>query len=149
MSSVFGAVPEYPQSAVPNDITPASHTDIPLWHENAPTKSPFADPGNEHSDADVSQEMDIDSPLVQVCSSIHASHPVTSYELPIPSSVHTSPSPFSLEFTDLRTSPPAGLQHKSSLLVTSGPCRPNQRNVRTWSTTRKTPMAASIVKDHS
>ncbi|KAI0251787.1 hypothetical protein BJV78DRAFT_1208748 [Lactifluus subvellereus] len=63
MSSVLGAVPEDPYSAVPSDITPASHTDIPLRDENAPTKSPFADPGTEHSDADDSHGLDIESPL--------------------------------------------------------------------------------------
>ncbi|KAI0251433.1 hypothetical protein BJV78DRAFT_1211555, partial [Lactifluus subvellereus] len=73
MSSVLGAVPEDPHRAVPNDITPVSYADIPLRDENASTKSPFANPGNEHPDADVSHELDIESLLVQVCSSIHAS----------------------------------------------------------------------------
>ncbi|KAI0251475.1 hypothetical protein BJV78DRAFT_1211895 [Lactifluus subvellereus] len=139
MSLVPGAVPEDSHSAIPNDISPASHADIPLRDENAPTESPFADPGTERSDADVCHELDIESPLPSPTRFQHTRipsspptlpeirvpersfSPVTSYEVTIPSSVHNTPSPFSLEFTDLRTPPPAGLQHKSSPLVTSSP----------------------------
>ncbi|KAI0251481.1 hypothetical protein BJV78DRAFT_1211970 [Lactifluus subvellereus] len=139
MSLVPGTVPEDSHSAVPNDISPASHADIPLRDENAPTESPFADPGTERSDADVCHELDIESPLPSPTRFQHTRipsspptlpeirvpersfSPVTSYEVTIPSSVHNTPSPFSLEFTDLRTPPPAGLQHKSSPLVTSSP----------------------------
>ena len=44
----------------------------------------------------------------------------------IPLSVHSSPASLSLEFTDPRTPPPAGLQYKSSPLVsvvTSSPIK--------------------------
>ena len=144
MSSVLGTVPEDTRSAVPNDIAPASHVDIPLRDENAPTKSPFVDAGTEHSDADASHEMDVELPLPSSGVFEHTRipsfpptlpeirvpersfSPVTSYEFSIPLSVHSSPSPLSLEFTDLRTPPPAGLQYKSSPLVsivTSSPIK--------------------------
>ena len=135
MSSILGTVPEDTRRVVPNNITPASHADIPLRDENAPTKSPFVDPGTEHSDANAPHEMDVESTLPSSSVFKYARipsfsptlpeirvpeqsfSPVTSYEFSIPLSVHSSPSPLSLDFTDLRTPPPAGLQHKSSPLV--------------------------------
>jgi hypothetical protein len=47
--------------------------------------------------------------------------PVASFEFPVPLSARESPSPFSVEFSDLRTPPPAGLKHKSSPLASSSP----------------------------
>jgi len=47
--------------------------------------------------------------------------PVASLELPIPLSARESPSPFSVEFSDVRTPPPAGLKFTSSPLATSTP----------------------------
>jgi len=47
--------------------------------------------------------------------------PVASLELPVPLSARESPSPFSVEFSDVRTPPPAGLKLTSSPLATSTP----------------------------
>ncbi|KAI0277001.1 hypothetical protein BGY98DRAFT_1187464 [Russula aff. rugulosa BPL654] len=47
--------------------------------------------------------------------------PVASFELPVPLSARESPSPFSVEFSDMRTPPPAGLKFTSSPLATSTP----------------------------
>ncbi|KAI0246310.1 hypothetical protein BJV78DRAFT_172881 [Lactifluus subvellereus] len=119
MSSVLGTVPEGPHSAVPM-TSPAPHVGIPLRDENAPTKSPFADPGTEHSAADTCDELDVGSvlstpsmfqhtrirssppTLAEIRVPERSFYPVASFEFPIPLG---NPSPLSLECTDLRTTP--------------------------------------------
>jgi hypothetical protein len=138
MSSGSGVVPEEPLGATPNDVTPTSHTGLPR-DEDAPTVSPFADSVIEYSAADASHELDIESPLPSPGFSQHTRipssppilpeinipersfSPVASIELPVPLSVHNTPSPFTLEFKDLRTPPPARLKYKTSPLATSSP----------------------------
>ncbi len=47
--------------------------------------------------------------------------PVASLEFPVPLSARESPSPFGVEFSNVRTPPPAGLKLTSSPLATSAP----------------------------
>ncbi|KAH9971668.1 hypothetical protein BGW80DRAFT_1319117 [Lactifluus volemus] len=137
-------VPEKPYSAPRNDIKISSDADLPPRDENLPVDSPFSGQDIEHSEsvADASQEVDVDSPLPspnfpqfpripslpptlpEIRMTERSFSPVASIEVPIPQSVHNTPSPFSLEFKDLRTPPPAGLKFKSSPLASSAETQP-------------------------
>jgi hypothetical protein len=103
------------------------------------TESPFADPGTKYLGIDASYEMNTEIPLptpilvehTRVASTPptlpeiqvpeRSFSPVASLEFPIPLSARETPSPFSLEFSDARTPPPAGLKYKNSPLAASSP----------------------------
>lgn len=139
MSSVLVPTPDRPQVDAPNVQTLNPQADLPPQEQRAPTESPFADPGTHQPDVVASHEMDIEVPLptpvlydhMRISSTpptlpeIHVPDrsfsPVASFEFPVPLSARESPSPFSVEFSDLRTPPPAGLKHKSSPLASSSP----------------------------
>jgi len=136
MSSVFAAVPAGPHDDAPEIRLFTPHTDLPPPDEDAPKESPFADSGTEQV-VDASHESDIEVPLptpimfqqARISSTPptlpeirvpeRSFSPVASLELPVPLSARESPSPFSVEFSDVRTPPPAGLKFTSSPLATS------------------------------
>jgi hypothetical protein len=128
MPSVFAAV-----SAGPHDDAPS---DLPPRNEDAPEESPFADSGTEHQVVDASDiEVPLPTPIMFQETRISSTppslpeirvpdrsfSPVASFEFPVPLSARESPSPFSVEFSDVRTPPPAGLKFTSSPLATSTP----------------------------
>lgn len=134
MSSVLAAVPEGPHGDAPGDGTLNPHIDLPPQAEDAPKESPFAD-----SVVDASRDLDIEVPLPtpimfqqsrisstpptlpEIRVPERSFSPVASLELPVPLSARESPSPFSVEFSDVRSPPPAGLKFTSSPLATSTP----------------------------
>ena len=131
MSSVFAGVPAGPRDA------PESRTDVAQQDEDAPNESPFADSGAEPQFVDASHESDIEVPLptpimfqqTRITSTPptlpeirvpeRSFSPVASLEFPVPLSARESPSPFSVEFSDVRSPPPAGLKFTSSPLASS------------------------------
>jgi hypothetical protein len=137
MPSVFAAVPEEPHDDAPDNRMLTPHTDLPTRDEDASKESPFADSGTEHQVVDASRESDIEVPLptpimfqeTRISSTPpslpeirvpeRSFSPVASFEFPVPLSARESPSPFSVEFSDVRTPPPAGLKFTSSPLATS------------------------------
>ena len=139
MSSALVSTQEVPRVDVPNDQTPTLQADLPPQGQQAPTESPFSDPGTQQLDVDASHEFDTEVPLptpilydhARISSTpptlpeIHVPErsfsPVASLEFPVPLSARDTPSPFSVEFSDLRTPPPAGLKHKSSPLASPSP----------------------------
>jgi hypothetical protein len=104
-----------------------------------PTESPFADTGTEHADVYASREVDDEVPLPTPVLFEHTRitstpptlpeiqvpersfSPVASLEFPVPLSARDTPSPFTVEFSDMRTPPPAGLKYKSSPLAGASP----------------------------
>ena len=104
-----------------------------------PKGSADVDSGTEHQVVDASCGLDIEVPLptpimfeqTRISSNPptlpeirvpeRSFSPAASLELPIPLSARESPSPFSVEFSDVRTPPPAGLKFTSSPLATSTP----------------------------
>ena len=133
MSPVLAGIPEGPHDA------PESRTEVLPQDEDGPNESPFADSGTEHQFVDASHELDMEVPLptpimfqqTRISSTPptlpeirvpeRSFSPVASYELPVPLSARESPSPFSVEFSDVRSPPPAGLKFTSSPLATSTP----------------------------
>ena len=92
----------------------------------------------EHQVADASRELDVEvlpTPIMfeqtRVTSNLptlpeirvpeRSFSPVASSEFPIPLSARESPSPYSVEFSNVRAPPPAGLMFASSPLATSAP----------------------------
>ena len=141
MSSVLAAVPEGPHGDGPGNQTLNPHTDLPPPDDDAPKESPFAD-----SVVDASRELDIEVPLPtpimfqqpritstpptlpEIRVPERSFSPVASFELPVPLSARESPSPFSVEFSDMRSPPPAGLKFTSSPLATSTPAQAETEN---------------------
>ena len=139
MSSVMVPTPDGPRVNAPNVQILTPQADLPPQEQKAPTESPFADPGTQQPDVDASHELDTEVPLptpvlydnMRISSTpptmpeIHVPErsfsPVASLEFPVPLSARETPSPFSVEFSDTRTPPPAGLKHKSSPLANSSP----------------------------
>lgn len=140
MSSVMVFPPVVPRDDdASSDRTLIPHTDLPPRDQNVPTESPFVDPGSKHLDTDASHELDTEVPLPTPILVEHTRvtsrpptlpeiqvpersfSPVASLEFPIPLSARETPSPFSVEFSDTRTPPPAGLKYKNSPLATSSP----------------------------
>jgi hypothetical protein len=134
VSSVLAAVPEGPHGDAPGNRILNPQSDLP--REDAPKESPFAD-----SVVDASRELDIEVPLPtpimfqqprisstpptlpEIRVPERSFSPVASLELPVPLSARESPSPFSVEFSDVRSPPPAGLKFTSSPLATSTPAQ--------------------------
>lgn len=148
MPSVLGAIPEVPQGGASNNQTLSPPADFPSRDEKAPTGSSFVDPRTEQQVVDVSHDLDTEVPLPTPILFEHTRipsipptlpeirvpersfSPVASFELPVPLSARESPSPFSTEFSDLRTPPPAGLKFRSSPLAVPTP-QPVQTTVKT------------------
>jgi hypothetical protein len=132
MSSVMATVPEESH----NDAT---HNSMLTPNADPPKESADVDSGTEHQVIDAPCELDIEVPLptpimfeqTRISSNPptlpeirvpeRSFSPVASLELPVPLSARESPSPFSVEFSDVRTPPPAGLKFASSPLATSTP----------------------------
>jgi hypothetical protein len=132
MSSVMATVPEESH----NDAT---HNWMLTPNADPPKESADVDSGTEYQVIDAPCELDIEVPLptpimfeqTRISSNPptlpeirvpeRSFSPVASLELPVPLSARESPSPFSVEFSDVRTPPPAGLKFASSLLATSTP----------------------------
>jgi len=139
MSSVLEDVPVEPSSGQSNQRRLTPPTGLPAPNENTSSVSPFIDPGPEQPVVDASQELDMEVPLPTPILYEHTRisstpptlpeirvpersfSPVASFEFPVPLSARDSPSPFTAEFSDLRTPPPEGLKYKSSPLATSSP----------------------------
>ena len=139
MSSVLVPTPDVPRVDALNNQTLTPQAELPPQEQKVPTESPFADPGTQQPDIDASHELDTEVPLPtpvlydhgRISSTpptlpeIHVPErsfsPVASLEFPVPLSARETPSPFSVEFSDVRTPPPAGLRHKSSPLASSSP----------------------------
>jgi hypothetical protein len=141
MESVMVPTPVVPRDDASSNRTLVPHTDLPPQDQDqkALTDSPFADPNTNHTDDGASHEQDIEVPLPTPVMLEHTRitstppmlpeiqvpersfSPVASFEFPVPLSARETPSPFSLEFADARTPPPAGLKYKNSPLATSSP----------------------------
>lgn len=137
--SVMAPVPEESRDyATPNRIL-SPNTDPSPRYEDAPKESADVDSGTEHQVVNASRELDIEVPLptpimfeqTRISSNPptlpeirvpeRSFSPVASLELHVPLSARESPSPFSVEFSNMRTPPPAGLKFASSPLATSSP----------------------------
>jgi hypothetical protein len=138
MSSVFAGVPTDPHDDASQSRMLTPRMDVPPRDDDAPKESPFADSGAEQF-VDASHEYDIEVPLptpimfqqTRIASTPptlpeirvpeRSFSPVASLEFPVPLSARESPSPFSVEFSDVRSPPPAGLKFTSSPLASSTP----------------------------
>jgi hypothetical protein len=132
-------ISDVPRVDTPNAQLLVPQIDLPPQEQKAPTESPFADPGTQQLDVDASHELDTEVPLptpvlydhMRISSTpptlpeIHVPErsfsPVASLEFPVPLSARDTPSPFSVEFSNTRTPPPAAVKHKSSPLASSSP----------------------------
>jgi hypothetical protein len=139
MSSAMATVPEESHDDVTHTRMLAPNTAPSSRDEDAPKESADIDSGTEHQVVDASRELDIevqlptpimfdqtrissDPPtLPEIRVPERSFSPVASLELPVPVSARESPSPFSIEFSDVRTPPPAGLKFTRSPLATSTP----------------------------
>lgn len=137
MSSVFGATPVGSRGRTSDTRALPPLPELPPKYESAPTQSPFVDPGTESPvDAyEVDTEVPLPTPVMfqhprvsstpptlpEIRVPERSFSPVASLEFPVPLSARETPSPFSVEFADARTPPPAGLKHKGSPLATSSP----------------------------
>jgi hypothetical protein len=139
MSSVMATVPEESHDDTTHNrmLTPNNYPSP--WDEDPPKESADVDSGAEHQVVDASRELDIEVPLptpimfeqTRISSNPptlpeirvpeRSFSPVASLELPVPVSARESPSPFTVEFSNVRTPPPAGLKFASSPLATSTP----------------------------
>jgi hypothetical protein len=122
-----------PMSSVMTTVTEESHDEDP------PIESVNVDSGTEYQVIDAPSGSDVEVPfptpimfeqtrissnpptLPEIRVPERSFSPVASFELPVPLSARESPSPFSVEFSDMRTPPPAGLKFTSSPLATSTP----------------------------
>jgi hypothetical protein len=139
MSSVMATVPEESHDdATLNRILTPNTAPSPRV-EDTPKEFADVDSGAEAQVVDASRELDIELPfptpimfeqtrissnpptLPEIRVPERSFSPVASLELPVPVSARESPSPFSVEFSDVRTPPPAGLKFTSSPLATSTP----------------------------
>ncbi|KAF8498492.1 hypothetical protein F5888DRAFT_1802691 [Russula emetica] len=135
MSSVMATVPEESHDEASDNRMLSPNSDPSPRDEK---ESADVDPGTEQV-VDASCGLDIEVPLptpimfeqTRISSNPptlpeirvpeRSFSPVASLELPVPLSARESPSPFSVEFSDMRTPPPAGLKFTSSPLATSAP----------------------------
>lgn len=147
MSSAFAGAPTESHDDAPQGRMLTPHMDVPPRDEDAPKESPFADSGAEHQFVDASHEYDIEVPLptpimfqqTRIASTPptlpeirvpeRSFSPVASLEFPVPLSARESPSPFSVEFSDVRSPPPAGLKFASSPLASSTPTEPEPTTI--------------------
>jgi hypothetical protein len=139
MSLVMATVPEESHDdATHNRMLAANSAPLPPV-EDPPKGSADVDSGTVHQVVDASCGLDIEVPLptpimfeqTRISSNPptlpeirvpeRSFSPVASLELPVPLSARESPSPFSVEFSDVRTPPPAGLKFTRSPLATSTP----------------------------
>jgi len=139
MPSVLEVVPVASSAGQSNQRRLTPPTGLPPPNETASSESPFINPGTEQPAVDASQELEMDVPLPTPILYQHSRisstppmlpeirvpdrsfSPVASLEFPVPLSARDSPSPFTAEFSDLRTPPPEGLKYKSSPLAASSP----------------------------
>jgi hypothetical protein len=136
----YAEIAEKLHTPMPSVFAAAPHDDAPTdLSSDAPKESPFDDSGTEHQVVDAPGELEIEVPLptpimfqeTRVSSTPpslpeirvpeRSFSPVASFEFPVPLSARESPSPFSVEFSDVRSPPPAGLKFTSSPLATSTP----------------------------
>ena len=143
MSSVMATLPEESHDNTTHNrmLTPNTtpNTGPSPRDEDPPKQSADVDSSTEYQVVDASRGLDIEVPLptpimfeqTRISSNPptlpeirvpeRSFSPVASFELPVPLSARESPSPFSVEFSDVRTPPPAGLKFTSSPLATSTP----------------------------
>jgi hypothetical protein len=139
MSSFMATVPEESHGDATHNRMFTPNTVPSPRDEDAPKESADVNSGTEYQVVDASRELDIEVPLptpimfeeTRISSNPptlpeirvpeRSFSPVASLELPVPLSARESPSPFSVEFSDVRTPPPAGLKFTSSPLATSTP----------------------------
>ncbi|KAI9507674.1 hypothetical protein F5148DRAFT_1376386 [Russula earlei] len=110
MSSVLGTVPENASPFVDPDANHPAPVASHNWGTDDPLPTPIL---VNHSR--VSSKPPI-LPEIRVPDS-----PAPSLEIPVPLSARESPSPFTVEFSNLRIPPPEGLKYKSSPLATASP----------------------------
>jgi hypothetical protein len=141
MSSVMATVPEESHEDATHNRMLTPTTDPSPRDRDPPKESANVGPGTEQV-IDASRGLDIEVPLPtpimfeqteqtrissypptlpEIRVPERSFSPVASIELPVPLSARESPSPFSVEFSDMRTPPPAGLKFTSSPLATSAP----------------------------
>jgi len=139
MSSGMAAVPEESHDDANHNRMLTPDTDPSQRGEDVPKESADVDLGSGYQVVDASRELDVEVPLptpimfepTRISSNPptlpeirvpeRSFSPVASLEFPVPLSARESPSPFSVEFSDMRTPPPAGLKFTSSPLATSNP----------------------------
>jgi hypothetical protein len=140
MPSVLGAVPEEREPVASDDMVVPSHGDPSTQGGNTHTMSPFVDAAAVQQPIDnPSDESDDEWPLPspnalqqtriaslpptlpQISVTERSFSPVSSLEFPVPLSVHNTPSPFSVEFSDVGGPPATESNYKSSPLATSTP----------------------------
>jgi hypothetical protein len=137
MSSVMATVQEESHDDATHNRMLTSITDPSPPHVDYPKQSTDVDLNTQIVDAP--RELDIEVPLptpimfeqTRISSNPptlpeirvpeRSFSPAASFELPVPLSARESPSPFSVEFSDVRTPPPAGLKFTSSPLAISTP----------------------------
>ncbi len=138
MTSVMAAVPEESHDEATHNWMPTPNADPSPRVEDAPKESANVDSGTEQI-VDASRGLDIEVPLPtpimfeqtriqstpptlpEIRVPDRSLSPVASFEFPVPLSARETPSPFSVEFSDMRTPPPAGLKFTSSPLASSTP----------------------------
>lgn len=136
--SVMAAVPEESHDDAAHNRMLSPNTG-PSPRYEAPKESADIDSGTEQQVLSAPRELDMEVPLPTPIMFEHTRissnpptlpeirvpersfSPVASLELPVPLSARESPSPFSVEFSNMRTPPPAGLKFASSPLATSSP----------------------------
>jgi len=135
----MATVPEESHDDATHNQMLTSNTDPSPRQDDSPKESTDADSGTEYQVVDAPRELGIEVPLptpimfeqTRISSNPptlpeirvpeRSLSPVASFELPVPLSARESPSPFSVEFSDVRTPPPAGLKFTSSPLAISTP----------------------------
>lgn len=164
MSSVMASVPEESHDDATHSRMLTPNADPSPRDEVLPKEPAGVDSGAEYQVVDASHGSDIEVPLptpIMFEQTRISSNPPTlpeirvpersfspvgtgSFELPVPLSARESPSPFSVEFSDVRTPPPAGLKFTSSPLATSTPTSgeptviPHDQNAEAKSSKRDT-----------
>jgi hypothetical protein len=138
MSSVMATVPEESHDDTTLNQMPTPHIDPSPRDEATPKGSAIVDAATKHQVVDASRELDVEAlptpimfeqmritsnppTLPEIRVPERSLSPVASLEFPVPLSARESPSPFSVEFSNVRTPPPAGLKFASSPLATSAP----------------------------
>ena len=138
MPSVLSAVPEEPQSAASDNMPVSSHDEgssTQARNMHTESESPFTDAVavQQPVDDELDDDLPLPSPtafqqtripslpptLPEIRVPERSFSPVASLEFPVPLSVHNTPSPFSMEFSDVRGPPPTVSNYKSSPLATS------------------------------
>jgi hypothetical protein len=139
MSSVMATVPEESHDDATHNRMPTPNADRSPRDEDPPKEPADVDSVTEYQVVDAPCGLDVEVPfptpimfeqtrissnpptLPEIRVPERSFSPVASFELPVPLSARESPSPFSVEFSDMRTPPPAGLKFTSSPLATSAP----------------------------